>query len=83
MSNKLYVGNLDYNVTQQQLEELFAPAGKVVSAVVITDKYSGRSKGFGFIEMSDEKEELRKLIMLISELRAKDEERYEAHVKRS
>lgn len=56
MNKKLYVGNLDYGVTSQQLEELFAQAGQVVSATVIMDKYSGRSKGFGFVEMSNEEE---------------------------
>lgn len=56
MATKLYVGNLDYDTTSEQLGELFAQAGKVVSATVITDKYSGRSKGFGFVEMSTEKE---------------------------
>ncbi|MCH7951591.1 RNA-binding protein [Patescibacteria group bacterium] len=56
MSTKLYVGNLDYSVTEEQLGELFAQAGKVTSAVVITDRYSGRSKGFGFVEMSSEEE---------------------------
>ncbi len=55
MSPKLYVGNLDYNVTGDQLSELFSQAGSVVSAIVITDRQSGRSKGFGFVEMSDEK----------------------------
>jgi len=54
MSSKVYVGNLDYNTTGDQLGELFAQAGKVVSAIVITDKYSGRSKGFGFVEMSSD-----------------------------
>ena len=54
MSTKLYVGNLDYTVTGDQLSELFAKAGKVVSAVVISDKYSGRSKGFGFVEFETE-----------------------------
>lgn len=54
--NKLYVGNLDYKVTGDQLTELFSQAGKVVSAVVITDRYSGRSKGFGFVEMSSDEE---------------------------
>lgn len=54
--NKLYVGNLDYGITDEQLEELFKPAGKVISAVVIKDKYTGRSKGFGFVEMSTDKE---------------------------
>lgn len=56
MNTKLYVGNLDYSVTGDQLGELFAQAGKVVSSVVIMDKYSGKSKGFGFVEMSSEKE---------------------------
>ncbi len=56
LNNKLYVGNLDYAVTGEKLGEVFSQAGKVVSATVISDKYSGRSKGFGFVEMSDEKE---------------------------
>lgn len=54
--NKLYVGNLNYGVTGDQLTELFSQAGKVVSAAVITDRYSGRSKGFGFVEMSTDEE---------------------------
>ncbi|MFC1789947.1 RNA recognition motif domain-containing protein [Patescibacteria group bacterium] len=54
MNLKLYVGNLDYGVTSQQLGELFAEAGNVVSATVITDKFSGRSKGFGFVEMEND-----------------------------
>lgn len=53
MNTKLYVGNLDYSVTDTQLEELFSPYGTVVSASVIVDKHSGRSKGFGFVEMAD------------------------------
>lgn len=56
MAKKLYVGNLDYGVTDAQLSELFAEAGKVESAVVITDQRSGRSKGFGFVEMATEKD---------------------------
>jgi len=56
VSAKLYVGNLDYATTSDQLSELFAQAGSVVSAVVITDRQSGRSKGFGFVEMSSEEE---------------------------
>ena len=56
MSAKLYVGNLDYSTTGDQIGELFAQAGKVVSADVISDRYSGRSKGFGFVEMSSEEE---------------------------
>lgn len=55
MATKLYVGNLDYGVTGDQLGELFAQAGKVVEATVISNRYTGRSKGFGFVEMgSDE-----------------------------
>ena len=53
---KLYVGNLDYSVTEDQLAELFGQAGTVVSAVVVTDRYTGRSKGFGFVEMSKAEE---------------------------
>lgn len=54
MNLKLYVGNLDYSVVGDQLKDLFSQAGQVVDAVVISDKFSGRSKGFGFVEMSDE-----------------------------
>ena len=56
MAKKLYVGNFPYEVTNSQLEELFAKAGTVESANVITDKFSGRSKGFGFVEMSTDEE---------------------------
>ena len=66
MNSKLYVGNLDYALTGDQLGELFTQAGKVVSAVVISDKYSGRSKGFGFVEMSSE-EEAKKAIEMFNE----------------
>jgi len=54
MSTKLYVGNLDYGVTNEELNELFSQFGKVVSAEVISDRYSGRSKGFAFVQMEDE-----------------------------
>ena len=53
MAKKLYVGNLSYNVTNQVLEELFASYGPVTSAQVIEDRDTGRSKGFGFVEMGD------------------------------
>lgn len=56
MSTKLYVGNLDYSVTGDQLAELFGEVGKVADSIVISDRYSGRSKGFGFVEMSSEDE---------------------------
>lgn len=55
MATKLYVGNLSYDVSEDQLRALFADMGVVVSAIVITDRQTGRSKGFGFVEMgSDE-----------------------------
>jgi RNA recognition motif-containing protein len=52
MPSKLYVGNLSYSVTSSDLEALFSQAGKVESAAVVTDKFSGQSKGFGFVEMA-------------------------------
>ena len=54
MASKLYVGGLAYSVTDKELEELFATIGKVVSAVVIKDRDSGQSKGFGFVEMEED-----------------------------
>jgi len=54
VGKKLYVGNLSYNVTNEALEELFAPFGTVTSAQVIQDRDTGRSKGFGFVEMGDD-----------------------------
>jgi RNA recognition motif-containing protein len=56
MGNKLYVGNLSYSVTASQLEQLFAAHGTVTSAEVISDRDTGRSKGFGFVEMGSEQE---------------------------
>jgi RNA recognition motif-containing protein len=53
MPTKLYVGNLSYSVTNEDLEGLFSQAGKVDSAVVVVDKFSGQSRGFGFVEMAD------------------------------
>ena len=52
--NKLYVGNLPYSVNDESLAKMFAEAGDVVEAKVIVDKFSGRSKGFGFVTMKDE-----------------------------
>jgi RNA recognition motif-containing protein len=54
MAMKLYVGNLSYGVTSETLEELFAQYGEVRSAQVIQDRDTGRSKGFGFVEMADD-----------------------------
>jgi len=56
MSKRLFVGGLPYTVTSSQLEEMFSKFGKVVSCDVITDRYSGQSKGFAFIEMENDKE---------------------------
>ncbi len=56
MSKKIYVGNLGYNVTSADLEQLFSPHGTVTSAQVIEDRDAGRSKGFGFVEMSSSDE---------------------------
>lgn len=56
MGNKLYVGNLGYSVTDQELEQLFSQHGAVQSAKVIMDRDSGRSKGFAFVEMSTDAE---------------------------
>ena len=53
---KLYVGGLAYSVTEKELEALFAEIGQVVSAVVIKDRDSGQSKGFGFVEMAEVKD---------------------------
>ncbi len=55
-SNKLYVGGLPYSVTDDRLEELFSEHGTVESARVITDRMTGRSRGFGFVEMSSQEE---------------------------
>lgn len=54
MAKKLYVGGLSYSTTSDALKEAFSAAGNVESAIVITDKMSGRSKGFGFVEMSND-----------------------------
>ena len=56
MATKLYVGGLPYSTQEDALKELFAQAGSVTSAVIIMDKMSGRSKGFGFVEMSTDEE---------------------------
>jgi len=56
MPSKLYVGNLAYSVSNSDLEQLFSQAGQVQSVAVITDKFSGQSKGFGFVEMATAEE---------------------------
>ncbi|KAF4516107.1 hypothetical protein B566_EDAN000345 [Ephemera danica] len=56
MGSKIYVGGLPYAATEQQLSELFAAHGAVESARVITDKFTGQSRGFGFVEMASDSE---------------------------
>ena len=56
MAKKLFVGGLPYSTTSDELKTHFSGAGTVVSAQIITDKFSGRSKGFGFVEMSSDDE---------------------------
>jgi len=64
MSTKLFVGSLSYGVNDDQLKDAFAAAGTVVSAKVIIDRETGRSKGFGFVEMSSDDEAKRAIDML-------------------
>jgi len=52
--NKLYVGNLPYSANDESLKQMFTACGEVTEAVVINDKFSGRSKGFGFVTMADD-----------------------------
>ena len=56
MTNKLFVGGISYNTSEAQLSEYFGTVGSVISAKIITDKYSGQAKGFGFVEMASEEE---------------------------
>ncbi len=56
MGSKIYVGGLPYSATEQELSDLFAAHGAVQSARVITDKFTGQSRGFGFVEMSSDSE---------------------------
>ncbi len=56
MSSKIYVGGLPYATTDAQLQEIFSAHGTVESARVITDKFTGRSRGFGFVEMASQEE---------------------------
>jgi RNA recognition motif-containing protein len=85
LATRLFVGILPYSATDQNLGEFFAQAGQVVSANVITDRMSGRSKGFGFVEMSTD-EEAQKAIalngtdfdgrpLIVNEARPREEQR--------
>lgn len=64
MATKLYVGGLPYSTQEDALKEIFAQAGNVTSAVIIMDKMSGRSKGFGFVEMATDEEAQKAVSML-------------------
>ena len=63
MNSKLYVGGIPYTSTNDDLKNHFSPAGNVVSAQIIIDKMTNRSKGFGFVEMSSEAEALKAIEM--------------------
>ena len=54
MSKKLYIGNLNFDTTDAELEEAFSEFGEMISAIVVKDRVSGRSRGFGFVEYADE-----------------------------
>lgn len=54
MSKKLFIGNIDWNATQDELQALFAPFGETEECVIVTDKFSGRSKGFGFVSFTND-----------------------------
>ena len=64
MSTKLYVGNLSFDSTEQDLQDLFAEAGAVTDVVIIQDKFTGRSRGFGFVTMSSADEAQKAVTML-------------------
>jgi len=68
MSKKIYVGNMSYDTDEATLKDLFATYGEVLSTKVIIDQFSGRSKGFAFVEMADDK----CAMQAISELNGKD-----------
>ena len=64
MSMKLFVGNLSYETTEEQLSTLFSEAGAVASAKIITDRYTGQPRGFGFVEMETKLEGQKAISML-------------------
>jgi RNA recognition motif-containing protein len=64
MANKLYVGNLPYSTTNEELLQAFSQAGQVVEAVVMMDKMTGRSRGFGFVTMASQEDANRAVEML-------------------
>lgn len=73
MNNKLYVGNMAYSTTEDELRALFAQAGTVTSVAIIKDRDTGRSKGFGFVEMSNQAE-AQKAVSMFNAYRLNDRE---------
>jgi RNA recognition motif-containing protein len=67
----IYVGNLDYRVSEKDLNDIFSEYGTVISAKIIMDKYNGRSKGFGFVEMEN-KDEAEKAIASLHDTNLKE-----------
>jgi RNA recognition motif-containing protein len=65
MNLKLYVGNLPFGASEEDLRKLFSEAGTIQSVKIVTDSYSGRSRGFGFVEMTSQ-EEAQKAISLVN-----------------
>jgi RNA recognition motif-containing protein len=68
MTINIYVGNLSYDTEEEKLQDLFSAYGNVESAKIITDRFTGRSRGFGFVEMADKEEGLQ----AISEINSKE-----------
>ncbi len=66
MSKKLYVGNLSYDTTEDSLKDTFSEVGAVESVAIIKDKFSGRSRGFGFVEMTND-DDAKKAIEMFNE----------------
>lgn len=84
MSKKLFVGNIEWGATEEQLKELFGQYGEVEEAIIIKDRMSGRSKGFGFVTFADEANadeamealnghDLNGRALVVNEARSKDE----------
>src|SRR5438132_948125 len=68
MAAKLFVGNLSFQATEEDLRELFAQAGTVETVRIITDQFTGRPRGFGFVEMARKEEATKAIVMLTGRL---------------
>ena len=73
---QLYVGNLDYGTTEDSLKDLFSPIGEVVSTKIIMDRETGRSKGFGFVEMAEKGDPCKFRLCRISRVNVNDQAAY-------